>query len=76
MRLTVPAQAGPLTLVYPKSIAGNHRPSGPIANVTGIHMKAAGHELTWQRDDLDMYALHVTVPPRRLTGGGFTGYHH
>ena len=39
-RLTIPVKPGPLTLVYPEWIPGNHRPAGPIANVTGIKMEA------------------------------------
>ena len=61
-RLTIPVKPGPLTLVYPEWIPGNHRPSGPIANVTGIKMEAAGQTLAWQRDPVDMYAFHVDVP--------------
>jgi len=61
-RLTIPVKPGPLTLVYPEWIPGNHRPSGPIANVTGIKMEAAGQTLAWHRDPVDMYAFHVDVP--------------
>jgi predicted metalloprotease with PDZ domain len=61
-RLTIPVKPGPLTLVYPEWIPGNHRPAGPIANVTGIKMEAAGQTLAWQRDPVDMYAFHVDVP--------------
>jgi predicted metalloprotease with PDZ domain len=61
-RLTIPARPGPMTLVYPEWIPGNHRPSGPIANVTGLHMEAGGQPLVWQRDPIDMYAFHVDVP--------------
>jgi predicted metalloprotease with PDZ domain len=61
-RLTIPVQPGPLTLVYPEWIPGNHRPSGPIANVTGIKMEAGSQTLEWQRDPVDMYAFHVDVP--------------
>src|SRR5580704_13427756 len=61
-RLTILVKPGPLTLVYPKWIPGNHRPAGPIANVTGVKMEAAGQTLPWQRDPVDMYAFHVDVP--------------
>lgn len=61
-RFTIPVKPGPLTLVYPKWIPGNHRPAGPIANVTGIKMEAAGQTLAWERDPVDMYAFHVDVP--------------
>jgi len=61
-QITIPVKPGPLTLVYPKWIPGNHRPSGPIANVTGVKMEAGGRALDWQRDPVDMYAFHVEVP--------------
>jgi predicted metalloprotease with PDZ domain len=61
-QLTIPVKPGLLRLVYPQWIPGNHRPSGPIANVTGIKMQAAGRTLAWQRDPVDMYAFHVDVP--------------
>ena len=61
-RLQIPVHAGDAALVFPKWIPGNHRPSGPIAGLTGIHMEAAGHVLEWQRDAIDMYQFHVTVP--------------
>jgi hypothetical protein len=41
-RLTFPVSAGPLTLYYPKWLPGNHRPTGPIANVTGLRFSASG----------------------------------
>jgi len=60
--LQIPAHAGEMSLVFPKWIRGNHRPSGPIAALTGIHMEATGQPLSWQRDALEMYEFHVTVP--------------
>jgi predicted metalloprotease with PDZ domain len=60
--LQVPAHAGEMSLVFPKWIPGNHRPSGPIGALTGIRMEAAGQPITWQRDPIDMYEFHVTVP--------------
>ena len=60
--LTIPVKPGPLTLVYPEWIPGNHRPAGPIANVTGVKMEAGGQTLAWQRDPIDMYAFHVDIP--------------
>ena len=60
--LRIPAKPGTMTLVFPKWIPGNHRPSGPIAALTGIHMEANGKALSWERDAVDMYAFHVAVP--------------
>ena len=60
--LQIPTHGGDLSLVFPKWIPGNHRPSGPIAALTGIHIKAAGHELSWRRDEMEMCEFHVSVP--------------
>src|SRR5713226_2595615 len=60
--ITIPVSAGDVTLVYPKWIPGNHRPTGPIQNLMGLHIKANGQELEWQRDLVDMYAFHLQVP--------------
>jgi len=61
-KLTIPAKPGSLTLYYPKWIPGEHEPSGPIANLTGLHFQAGGQELTWRRDLLDAWTFHVDVP--------------
>jgi len=60
--LTIPAQPGPLTLVYPKWIPGEHGPTGPIDNLAGIVISANGQQIAWQRDDVNMFAFHLTVP--------------
>jgi predicted metalloprotease with PDZ domain len=60
--LTLPASPGEMTLAYPQWIPGNHRPSGPIANLAGLHFTTGGQELAWHRDPVDMFAFHVTVP--------------
>lgn len=60
--VTIPVVPGRVTLVYPKWIPGNHRPTGPIQNLTGLHIKAKGQELDWERDLVDMWAFHVQVP--------------
>jgi Peptidase M61 N-terminal domain len=38
--LTIPAQAGPMTLDYPKWIPGEHGPTGPINGLTGLRFSA------------------------------------
>jgi predicted metalloprotease with PDZ domain len=60
--LILPASPGPLTLVYPKWIPGHHRPTGPIQNLTGLHIQAGDQELDWRRDLVDMWAFTVQVP--------------
>ncbi|HET8553837.1 MAG TPA: M61 family peptidase [Rhodanobacteraceae bacterium] len=59
---TIPVTPGPFTLYYPKWIPGEHAPSGPIANVAGLVIKANGKTIPWRRDLVDMYTLHLTVP--------------
>src|SRR5205823_12259792 len=49
-----PAQ-GQVTLVYPKWIPGEHGPTGPINDVTGIEFYANGQRLTWKRDLEEMF---------------------
>ncbi len=61
-KLTFPVAAGPLTLVYPKWIPGEHSPVGPIVNLTGLIFRAGGKEIEWRRDDVDMFAFHCQVP--------------
>jgi predicted metalloprotease with PDZ domain len=57
-----PVSAGPLTLVYPKWIPGEHAPNGPIVDVAGLHFRADGNELAWRRDEVDMFAFHLEIP--------------
>ncbi len=59
---TMPVTAGPLTVVYPKWIPGEHGPTGPIENMTGFFITANGQPVKWERDNIDMFAYHVTVP--------------
>jgi predicted metalloprotease with PDZ domain len=54
---------GPLTLVFPKWIPGEHGPTGPLNTLVGLTIRAAGTPLSWQRDPRDMFALRLTVPP-------------
>jgi predicted metalloprotease with PDZ domain len=61
-KLAFPVTAGPLTLVYPKWIPGEHAPVGPIVNLTGVFFRAGGKEIEWRRDDVDMFAFHCQVP--------------
>ncbi|HEY4590299.1 MAG TPA: M61 family peptidase [Thermoanaerobaculia bacterium] len=63
VRSEIPVSPGPLTLLYPKWIPGEHGPTGPLANFVGLHLSAGGKEIAWERDPVEMYALHVTVPP-------------
>src|ERR1044071_7674178 len=48
--LHIPASAGPLTLYYPKWIPGEHGPTGPVQNLTGLKFSAGEQTLAWRRD--------------------------
>ena len=51
-----------LTVYYPKWIPGEHGPTGPVQNLTGLKFSANGHDLQWRRDLLDSWTFHVDVP--------------
>jgi predicted metalloprotease with PDZ domain len=80
---TIPATAGPMTLVYPKWLPGEHAPTGPIDDLVGLSFSVGGKLVTWQRDSVDMYAFHVDVPAGAavldatfdfLSAGGTSGF--
>jgi predicted metalloprotease with PDZ domain len=60
--LTLAVKPGPLTLVYPKWIPGEHGPTGPLNSMIGLDIRANGQRLTWTRDPYEMYAIRLTVP--------------
>jgi len=63
IRQSIPvSRSGPLTLLYPQWIMGNHAPRGPIYNYSGLKMTANGKPLAWTRDPGDVYVFHVDVP--------------
>jgi predicted metalloprotease with PDZ domain len=60
--LVIPAKPGPMILVYPKWIPGEHGPTGPITDLAGLNVTAGGREIAWHRDETDMYAISCQVP--------------
>jgi predicted metalloprotease with PDZ domain len=58
----IPVSPGPLTLITPEWIPGNHRPTGPVSDITGVVFTANGKTLPWRRDDVDLYQFHLVVP--------------
>jgi predicted metalloprotease with PDZ domain len=60
--LTLSVEPGPLTLVFPKWIPGEHAPTGPLESMIGLEINAGGQRLAWSRDPIDVYAFNVTVP--------------
>ena len=58
----IPTASGPLTLLYPQWLPGDHEPSGTIDKLAGLVVKAGGKTLSWTRDPFNVFAFHVDVP--------------
>jgi predicted metalloprotease with PDZ domain len=56
------ASAGPVTLLLPEWLPGNHAPRGQIEKIASLVIKANGLALTWKRDWKDVFAFTVDVP--------------
>ena len=70
---TMAVSPGQLTLVYPEWIPGEHGPTGPIDDMAGLAIAAraaneqacmpgSDRRVKWERDKVDMYSFHLTVP--------------
>lgn len=59
---SIPVKPGPLTLLYPEWLPGNHAPRGPIDGLAGLLISAGGHPVEWVRDPVNVYAFHLQVP--------------
>ena len=66
-RMTMPATTGEMSVVYPKWIQGEHAPSGPVVQVTGLKFSTGGRALSWTRDPADAFRFRVTVPDGTAT---------
>jgi predicted metalloprotease with PDZ domain len=66
-KFSIPVKPGPLVLFYPKWIPGEHGPTGPVVDLTGLKFFVNGQPISWRRDDVEMYAIHVNVPPGAST---------
>ena len=84
VRMTMPAKPGPVTLLYPQWLPGEHGPTGPITNLVGLRIQSGQRTVAWKRDDVNMFAFHIDVPEGANSldvtfdfisppeGGGFT----
>ncbi len=59
---TVPVSAGPMTLLYPRFLPGNHAGTGPIQLIAGLTITGDGQRIEWLRDTIDPYAFHLDIP--------------
>jgi predicted metalloprotease with PDZ domain len=62
VQMTIPAKPGPMTLVYPEWIPGEHGPTGPITDFVGLKISGAGKAIEWRRDPVKMTAFHLDIP--------------
>lgn len=62
VREEIPVVAGPLTLLYPQWLPGNHAPRGPIDKLAGLTIRGNGRPIAWTRDPVEVYAFHLDVP--------------
>ena len=65
--IDLPVSEGPLALTTPQWIPGNHMPTGPAEDITGVVFTVQGPDgkpqtLPWRRDDVDLYEFHLTIP--------------
>src|SRR5881396_1050221 len=58
----VTVRPGKFDLFYPKWIPGEHAPTGPLNNMVNLHITANGKPVAWQRDDVEMFAIHCDIP--------------
>jgi predicted metalloprotease with PDZ domain len=56
------ADGGPLTLLLPKWLPGNHSPTGQIDKIAGIAFSVDGKTIPWVRDTVDVTAFHLDLP--------------
>ena len=53
---------GPMILLLPKWLPGEHAPTGPIGQLAGLTILANGKRVEWQRDPVEITAFHLRVP--------------
>src|SRR3569832_1184858 len=55
VRMSMAAKPGPMTLLYPEWIPGEHGPTGPVSNFVGLRVQGGGKTIPWKRDAVNMY---------------------
>jgi predicted metalloprotease with PDZ domain len=66
-QLQIPVTPGEVKLVFPKWIPGEHGPTGPITDLTGLKFFVNGQRLSWRRNLDEMYEFDLTVPQGATT---------
>ncbi len=59
---TMSVKSGEFALFYPKWIPGEHAPTGTLNDMVNFYVTANGKPISWQRDDVEMFEFHLTIP--------------
>ncbi len=63
VKQTIPVAApGPMILLYPQWIPGNHGPVGPVDDIADLQFTANGQPLRWVRNTVNTNAFQIDVP--------------
>jgi len=62
VKMTMPVKPGPLTLLYPEWIPGEHGPTGPVTDLVNVRITSGSKAIPWRRDLNDMYTFALDVP--------------
>ncbi|MEY2855047.1 MAG: hypothetical protein RL030_2179 [Pseudomonadota bacterium] len=62
VKLSLPVKPGKLSLHYPQWVPANHAPRGVVDQLGALKFTAAGRELAWTRDPLDIYRFDLVIP--------------
>ena len=54
--------SGPMTLLMPQWLPGNHAPRGQIEKISGVTFTVDGKPLGWKRDPLNVFGFVIDVP--------------
>ncbi|RZL36791.1 MAG: M61 family peptidase [Rubrivivax sp.] len=59
---TIPAESGPLRLLYPRWLPGFHGPAGDVVQLAGLTVRVGGQRLLWTRAADELHGFDVQVP--------------
>jgi hypothetical protein len=62
VKMGIPVKPGPLTLLYPEWIPGEHGPTGPVMDLVKQRISGEGKLIPWRRDLAEMYTFQLTLP--------------
>lgn len=63
VKQTIPvAGPGPMTLLYPSWLPGNHGPVGPVDDIADLQISANGRALRWVRNTVETNGFQIDVP--------------